>query len=235
MRLVFLGDIHANLPALEAVLEEVRKRPPDAVYHLGNVVGYGPHPRATLARLRTLGIEGVRGNHDERIATGFPVPVGDAGEDTRDLAETCCAWTQERLDARERRDLARLPFMRLLPTGRMRVAMFNTSPVGLEGTAHAGREDDFFREMAEYTGAEVHVFARCHAPFWRVVQGKWFVGAGSLGFPSDGDPRSPFVTVELNGGAAVRISRVAYDARQTADAIRAERLPAGLLRLLPGS
>jgi diadenosine tetraphosphatase ApaH/serine/threonine PP2A family protein phosphatase len=161
--------------------------------------------------------------------------VGDPGEDTRELAEASCAWTRERLDLRDRRDLMRLPFMRVIPTGRMRVAMFNTSPVGLQGIAHAGRDDDFFQEMAEYTRAEVHVFARSHAPFWRVVQGRWFVGAGSLGFPSDGDPRPPYVSLELNGGAAVRISRVAYDAGKTAEAIRAEHLPAGLLRLLPGS
>ena len=62
MRIAVLSDIHGNLPALEAVLAALA--PFDAVWQLGDVVGYGPEPDAVVARLRELGATGVRGNHD---------------------------------------------------------------------------------------------------------------------------------------------------------------------------
>ena len=62
MRIAVLSDIHANLPALEAVLTALGTV--DAVWHLGDVVGYGPHPDEVVTRLRELGAVGVRGNHD---------------------------------------------------------------------------------------------------------------------------------------------------------------------------
>ena len=62
MRIAVLSDIHANLPALEAVLEALGRV--DAIWNLGDVVGYGPHPDEVVARLRELGAVGVRGNHD---------------------------------------------------------------------------------------------------------------------------------------------------------------------------
>ena len=62
MRIAVLSDIHGNLPALEAVLAALS--PYDAIWQLGDVVGYGPEPDAVVARLRELGATGVRGNHD---------------------------------------------------------------------------------------------------------------------------------------------------------------------------
>ena len=64
MRLAILADIHANLPALEAVLRDVAGRGVEGVLHLGDLVGYGPHPDAVVARVREQQIGGVVGNYD---------------------------------------------------------------------------------------------------------------------------------------------------------------------------
>ena len=232
MKLAFLGDIHGNLAALEAVLREVRKKPVDAIFHVGDVVGYGPHPREVIDLLRREGIEGVRGNHDDRVATGFPVPVGDATDDSIELATVTCRWTRERLGPEELNWIARQPFIRTLSSGRMTLAIFHAHPIDMLTKAHEARGDDFFHEMASYTGADVNVFAHTHRPFWRVVGGRWFVNAGSVGFPGDDNPNPAVVQVELNGGAAVRIQRVDYDRARTATAVHAAGLPAGILRLL---
>ena len=69
MRVAVLSDIHANLPALDAVLAALGDV--DAVWQLGDVVGYGPHPDEVVARLREIGATGVRGNHDA-AALGHP-------------------------------------------------------------------------------------------------------------------------------------------------------------------
>jgi predicted phosphodiesterase len=232
VRLIFLGDIHANEAALEAVLAAARHRPVDGIFHLGNVVGYGPRPQEVIRRLQEAGIEGVRGSHDDRVATGTPLEVGGDGDDSGELAVSVCNWTREHLNPLERDWLQRLPFTRRLRSGNMEVALFNASPVDMSSAPHAQQTDDYFREMAGYSRAAVNVFAHTHVPFWRVVDGKWFVNAGSVGFSRDGDARAAFASVELNGGAAVRIDRIPYDLEATSQAIRDAGLPAGILRLL---
>src|SRR4029079_10289963 len=71
MRIAVLSDIHANLPALDAVLAAAG--PVDGVWHLGDVVGYGPDPDGVISRLRDIGAVGVRGNHDAAAAGGSEI------------------------------------------------------------------------------------------------------------------------------------------------------------------
>ena len=72
MRYALISDIHANLPALEAVLADIDARGDiDAVYHLGDLVGYAPWPDEVVALLRTRAIPGVAGNYDSTTATGY--------------------------------------------------------------------------------------------------------------------------------------------------------------------
>ena len=72
MRYALLSDIHANLPTLEAVLEDLRGRNGvDAVYHLGDLVGYAPWPNEVVALLTRSGIRGVSGNCDSTVATDY--------------------------------------------------------------------------------------------------------------------------------------------------------------------
>src|SRR3989442_3559996 len=83
MRIAVLSDIHANLPALDAVLADAG--PVDAVWHLGDVVGYGPDPDGVVDRLRDIGAIGVRGNHDS-AAIGL-LDLGEFNDDARAAME----------------------------------------------------------------------------------------------------------------------------------------------------
>jgi predicted phosphodiesterase len=70
MKIALISDIHSNLPALEAVLNDLGKRTDvDAVYHLGDLVGYAPWPNEVVARIRAEGIAGIAGNYDSTTAT----------------------------------------------------------------------------------------------------------------------------------------------------------------------
>src|SRR6185503_3618426 len=71
MRIAVLSDIHANLPALDAVLADAG--PVDGIWHLGDVVGYGPDPDGVIDRLRAAGAQGVRGNHDAAAIGGSEI------------------------------------------------------------------------------------------------------------------------------------------------------------------
>ena len=101
MRIAVLSDIHANLPALDAVLAAAG--PVDGVWHLGDVVGYGPDPDGVISRLRDIGAVGVRGNHDA-AALGGP-EIDWFNPDARAAAE----WTRDQLTEDTRAWLSALP------------------------------------------------------------------------------------------------------------------------------
>jgi len=101
MRIAVLSDVHGNLPALEAVLEALR--PFDAVWQLGDVVGYGPQPDEVVARLAAENAVGVRGNHDSAA-------IGQLDTDSfNDDARAAVEWTAQRIKPETRRWLAALP------------------------------------------------------------------------------------------------------------------------------
>ena len=101
MRIAVLSDIHGNLPALEAVLDALE--PFDAVWQLGDVVGYGPQPDEVVARLRDLGAVGVRGNHDAAA-------IGELSTEAfNDEARAAVEWTARTISVETRDWLAALP------------------------------------------------------------------------------------------------------------------------------
>ncbi|MCH7810869.1 MAG: metallophosphoesterase, partial [Chloroflexi bacterium] len=108
MRVLVLSDVHANLSALEAVLRDARTGGAiDAVWSLGDCVGYGPQPGDCLSRLSDEGAAFVAGNH-ERAATGA-ISVDDFNADAR----TAALWTAGRLEADEKALLDAMPETRV--------------------------------------------------------------------------------------------------------------------------
>lgn len=95
MRLGIIAEIHANLPALEAALEALRKEGIDQVLAVGGLVGYGPHPRQVIRKLDKEGIPCVPGAADLRAAYALPSPAREG------IAETTIVWTREQLGTRE--------------------------------------------------------------------------------------------------------------------------------------
>src|SRR5215210_1953383 len=91
MRIAVLSDIHSNLAALDAVLAEVGSV--DALWHLGDVVGYGPEPDAVVGRLTELGAIGVRGNHDAAAVGGREI------ESFNPEARAAMEWTRTHISA----------------------------------------------------------------------------------------------------------------------------------------
>ena len=105
MRIVVVSDIHSNLLALDAVLAKVGAV--DAIWHLGDVVGYGPEPDGVVDRLKTLGAIGVRGNHDAAATGGSEIDWFNPE------AKAAMEWTRTAISETTREWLAALPLRRL--------------------------------------------------------------------------------------------------------------------------
>src|SRR6187399_660356 len=112
MRYALISDIHANLEALDAVLADIDQRgDADAIYHLGDLVGYSSNPNAVIERLRERAIPGIAGNYDSTVATDYK-HCGCRYEDPRqeELSHVSYAWTREHVSPETKRALGALPF-----------------------------------------------------------------------------------------------------------------------------
>lgn len=240
MRLALLSDVHANLPALEAVLADVGQRGVDATFHLGDLVGYAPWPDATVAALS--GVPGVAGNYDSTVGHGAK-HCGCRYEDPAQEAQSheSFAWTVANTTETTKAALRALPFrldLRLEgghEPGRTLTLVHGTPTLNtLYWTAD--RPDDFCRKMIRHAGrtaGDVLAFGHTHLPWTRVVDGVTLVNTGSVGRPKDGDPRAGYVLLERD---TIEFVRVPYDVERAADAIRASTLPAAFAdHLLGGS
>ena len=234
-RYALVSDIHANLPALEAVLASIEAQPGLVTYHLGDLVGYAPWPNETVELIRSRGIAGVAGNYDSTVATGYK-HCGCKYEDPAQeaLSHESYAWTRAHVTDATRAFLGGLPFEIVLrPLGGHvagpRVVLLHGNQVLNTVYVHAERTDDFLAAMGSAVGAaagDVVCFGHTHVPWHRTVNGVYFVNTGSVGRPKDGDPRSGYVILDVEADrVAVEIVRVAYDVERTASAILASDLP----------
>jgi predicted phosphodiesterase len=238
MLIAVLSDIHSNLAALEAVLRSAG--PVDAIWHLGDVVGYGPEPDAVVARLQEIGAVGVKGNHDDAACGG--ASIQDFSVDARSAAE----WTRARIGAPTRAYLADLPET-LVPDGTDFTLVHGSprEPIWeYLTTTFAARDNlSLFATrfclvghthrplvMREKRG---HVEALVPDPESRLEldQRRAFLNPGSVGQPRDGDPTASYLILDTGAGIATW-HRVAYDIAATQSAMLAAGLPSRLVRRL---
>ncbi len=237
MRYALISDIHANLPALEAVLRDITVRGVgvDATYHLGDLVGYAPWPDETVALLRTSGVPGVSGNYDSTVATGYK-HCGCKYEDPHQeaLSHVSYGWTLAHTSPLTKAFLATLPFrMDLRPMGGhfagRTVTLVHGTPTLNTVYWTEDRPDSFCTKMAQFAGAragDVIAFGHTHKPWHREVDGVHFVNTGSVGRPKDGDWRAGYVLLDAGeGGLDVELVRVEYDLERAMRGILASELP----------
>jgi putative phosphoesterase len=236
MRYALISDIHANLPALDAVLRDIAQRPAvDATCHLGDLVGYAPWPDDVVARIAAAGIAGVAGNYDSTVASDYK-HCGCKYEDARqeELSHLSYAWTRAHVSAQTKRFLGALPFrVDLRPlgghTGGPTVTLLHGNQVLNTVYVFGERPDDFLARIGASVGAragDVICVGHTHLAWHRTVDAIHYINTGSVGRPKDGDPRAGYVLLDVaDGDVRVEFVRVAYDVEQAARAILESALP----------
>ena len=232
MRILVLSDVHANLPALDAVLADAGEV--DAVWHLGDVVGYGPDPDGVVDRLRAIGATGVRGNHDAAACGGSEIDWFNP--DARGAME----WTRSTISDATRTWLGALPERTTL--GGCELVHGSPREPLWEYVTSSG----IARENLALLGAAIGLHGHTHVPVaWlddgeriELVRGRpgtelrldgrrALVNPGSVGQPRDGDPDAAYAILDHEAGS-VRWHRVPYDIAAVQEAMRAAGLPASL-------
>lgn len=235
-RYAVLGDIHGNLEALEAVLEDASKHDVTSFVCVGDVVGYNADPAACLEKLRELGADTVRGNHDHYCSHD------ECLEDFHPLAANVIDWTRRQLGEEQLKYLGGLPLSRM-------VAGFCIVHSTLDMPDKWGYVFDCLEADAHfnYQTGSVCFYGHTHVPVAfekqvRVTRStystlkipigrRYFVNVGSVGQPRDGDPRAAYAIYDLKA-REIHLRRVSYDIAKAQAKIKAAGLPERLAKRL---
>jgi putative phosphoesterase len=253
MKIALISDIHANLPALQACLQQIDLLKPDVVYCLGDLVGYNIWPNEVIHQIRERHIPTIAGNYDQ----GIGLNSADCGcayktESEKAMGAISIAFTNDHIGEEERLYLKTLPKhirIEIMTTeGLITIMLVHGSPRKINEYLFEDREDESFLRMMEKAGADILCFGHTHKPFHKVLeagsgdQPKFLhaINIGSVGKPKDGNPDGCFVILSLTEFSSlsdktsigVEFIRFPYEVEKAASAIEDSILPDAYAEML---
>lgn len=223
MVLGIISDVHANVVALDAVLEALRAQGATTIVCLGDLVGYGPSPNETIERIREEGVLCTLGASDERIAFHF----AKSFRPRKGVGDTTLEWTKSVLDQDHVAWLREVPVQRRIDTPAGRLRAFHGSAHDPNGRTnlHIGPVE-LMRLLDEHR-CSILTVGGTHVPYLREFRGQVAVNPGSVGLSLNGEPGADYALVSIyDGKVEVKMDKVEYDVASVAFDIVAWGLPA---------
>ncbi|MFL5742704.1 MAG: metallophosphoesterase family protein [Flavisolibacter sp.] len=246
MRIALFSDIHANLPALEACFKSMEEQKPDAIYCLGDLVGYNIWPNEVIDEIRKKGIPCIAGNYDQ----GIGLTSDDCGcayktEPEKNMGRVSISFTNSIVQSDQRNYLRTLPaHIRLefqLNLDHLTVLLVHGSPRKINEYLFEDREEKSILRIMEQSGADILCFGHTHKPFHRILASedagqaryRHAINIGSVGKPKDNNPKGCYVILNIDSNTSisdksstqVKFIRFDYDVEKAARAIEDSLLP----------
>jgi predicted phosphodiesterase len=246
MKIALFSDVHANWPALESFFTSIEQRKPDAMYCLGDLVGYNIWPNEVINEVRRRGIPTIAGNYDFGIGrSGDDCGCAYKTDDEKANGAVSIAFTNQTMRSAERAWLRTLPaHIRVefqLNQDKLNLLLVHGSPRRINEYLFEDRDEKSLMRIMRDADADIMCFGHTHKPFHRilpdVVEGqphyRHAINIGSVGKPKDGDPRGGYVLLEISekSHAGVKESvgaefvRFDYDIEKAAKAVEESPLP----------
>jgi putative phosphoesterase len=232
MKVALIGDVHANLPALEAVLAHAAGQGVKAIWNVGDFVGYGAFPDEVVTRLRHASPDmlSIVGNYDLKALRSSQKKDKLPQAPDKRLA---FQWAYDHLSPDNRAYLRSLPQEIRLEVEGQRILLTHGSPDSNDEHLTPETPEERLRELAQMAEADVILCGHSHQPFARQAAGVWFVNSGSVGRPDDGDPRACYAILQITPNLLqAHHYRVAYDVERAAAAIRERGLPEAFAQVI---
>ncbi|MDF2547828.1 MAG: phosphodiesterase, family [Anaerosolibacter sp.] len=225
-RMAFISDIHGNIEALRAVLNDIEEKGISTkdTYCLGDLVGYGPRPNEVIECMKEKEIQCILGNYDE--AVGFFLPTcgcSIGSEIDRIRTKNSLSWTTEHTSDENKQFLRELEEQITVEVNGITILLTHGSPFSINDYVFEDdieKQQDIVSEIVE----DIIVFGHTHFPYYREVEGKLFINAGSVGRPKDGDNRACYCILEVDQDITANFFRVSYDVEAVAREIEDSEL-----------
>lgn len=246
MKIALFSDIHANLPALEAFFDDVDLRNPDAIYCLGDLVGYNIWPNEVIDEIRKRKIPTIAGNYDFGIGR-MSNECGCAYKTEHDKTNgnVSIAFTNQIIEAEQRKYLRtlsahiRVEFQ--LNEDKLNLLLVHGSPRKNNEYLFEDREEKSLLRIMEGADADIMCFGHTHKPYHRILNSgtddnphfRHAINIGSVGKPKDGNPQGGYVMLQINDNSNVldqasidvEFIRFDYDVEKAAKAVEKSILP----------
>ncbi len=234
-KIAVFGGVYSNHLALAALLEDARRRGAEAIYCLGDLGAFGPHPEKVRPLLEEGGVATIQGNYEESLATDAP-DCNCGYTDPRDnhFADLSYRYTEENTSEDFKAWMGRLPRRRRVRVGERELLLVHGSPRRINEFLFASATPDAFLEvLLDQEEADGLLFTNTGLHWHRrLPSGRDAVNVGVIGRPAnDGRTEVWYALLEAPDGTApdaaprVELVPLAYDWRALAAEMRAERLP----------
>lgn len=243
MKIALFSDIHANIDALEPVLEDIKQKKPDAIYCLGDLVGYAPYPNEVIDLIRSKQIPVIAGNYDKGVGLNSD-DCGCAYKTKEDEARgvESILYTNKIINEANRQYLRSLPAHIRLEFGvnseKWDLLMVHGSPRKINEYLFEDRDEKSMLRLMTKANAQVLVFGHTHKPYHKKNKDenglfKHAINIGSVGKPKDGDPRACYamlhwnIDLDLSNENCINVEfiRVEYNVEKAAKAVEKSPLP----------
>jgi putative phosphoesterase len=237
MKVALLGDVHANLPALEAVLGDAHQHGVDQIWNIGDFLGYGAFPNEVVQRLRQEGAISIIGNYDLKVLR-FHKKAKKWRKTKIPQKWMAFKWADEHLSKVNRKYLKSLPQELWLQVEGKYILLTHASPASNEEPLTPEMPLKRLQELTKIASKEVQrpdaiIFGHSHREFARLVDGVWFINTGSVGRPDDGNPRACYALLNIDPqGLEVEHFRLDYDVEKSVAAIHKHHLPEAFAQML---
>lgn len=245
MRIALFSDIHSNLPALETVLKDIDERKPDAVYCLGDLVGYNVWPNEVINEIRDRKIPTIAGNYD----FGIGRKSDDCGcayktDKEKEMGAVSISFTNKIVKDDERNYLRTLPaHLRIefqLNNDKLNLLLVHGSPRRINEYLFEDRDEKSLHRIMKTADADIMCFGHTHKPYHKVLNldeeeshFRRAINIGSVGKPKDGDNRAGYVILTINEQSGIQINdsievefiRLDYDVEKASKAVEESKLP----------
>lgn len=243
MKIALFSDIHANLPALEAFFNDLDSRQPDAIYCLGDLVGYNVWPNEVINEIRKRRIPTITGNYDYGVGrNGDDCGCAYKTDREKEMGTMSISYTNQLVNEEERAYLRTLPsHIRVefqLNEDKLNLLLVHGSPRKVNEYLFEDREEKSMLRILEQADADIMCFGHTHKPYHRILQSeeghyRHAINIGSVGKPKDGDPRGSYVMLTINENSSindkesiqVEFIRFEYDVEKAAKAVEDSPLP----------
>jgi putative phosphoesterase len=255
MKIALFSDIHSNLPALEACFKSIEEQQPDAIYCLGDLVGYNIWPNEVIHEIRKRNIPTLVGNYDQ----GIGLRSNECGcayktDAEKQMGKISIAVTNALVNPEEREYLRTLPaHIRMefqLNKHKLNLLLVHGSPRKINEYLFEDRDEKSLLRIMEQADADILCFGHTHKPYHRVIgnetdgimQYRHAINTGSVGKPKDNTPKGCYVLITLDSHSStadkesinIEFIRFDYDVERAALAIENSELPNEYAAMLRG-
>jgi putative phosphoesterase len=245
MKIALFSDIHANLPALEAFFKDLDSRQVDAIYCLGDLVGYNIWPNEVIYEIRRRRIPTIAGNYDFGIGrTSDDCGCAYKTSLEKSNGAISISYTNQIVSEENRTYLRTLPaHIRIeyqLNNDKLNLLLVHGSPRRINEYLFEDRDEKSLQRIMEQADADIMCFGHTHKPYHRVLKDtdgnnrfRQAINIGSVGKPKDGNPQAGWVILTINDHSSTsdadsvrsELIRFDYDIEKAAKAVEDSPLP----------